>query len=799
MTLEFVTQNVALPAGVPIPSDPNGPNQIRIRQTFAGLTWYGGIFNVGVDGMTSGDTFIHYCTSTSCVASDRYSGGRNEPDIDTSQDLPNVIGWYNTTHTVVEYTRYFVTADPAHDIAFTNVPGSWYRYMWTYGASGDVFDSGKHGGATGTALSSHGYVGETGQIQIDFAGNKAELLTDGVKWPSMYYVVAATIGIMIVSGLLFQIPSYRNGVVGRWMRSPIRLLHYCFSSCIDTKFDSFACNLFGTLTTSSVHDLLAMSAYILFLVIAIVVSVPAYVNVGRSPSYLIGHLVAIQLAFLLLPVTRNSIFQRIFGISFNDAIAWHRRISRVTVILTFCHGVAMLVLWDFSVAFSTIQTQWAMGTLYGTLAFLCMLLLSLFAIERCRRSRYPLFFQTHLFFATLVYVFSLLHSWQLRWLCIPPAFFFFGDIILRFAPAFTRKVEVDQLVAFQDGNTRITMMRLKIPNSIQYMSGDHVYVNLPSVSWYAFHPISISSAPLTPISSLPNMVSNSSTASGESRFLTLHVQAGREGNWSSKLYDLSLKSSRLQFPRVEWSRLRVHLDGPYHSGDLLSSQFPVNILVAGGIGITPILSIINSLLTAAEFNSSKSNSNQTIANAPILTYLIWSSRSKQMMTELFLEPIIRVLESPSADRFKMFLHLTKPSSSSAPSAPSAQVRRSVEELPIAVRTVSVEMQPIPNRNGGYQSKEQEKQERESRVDLDSDQHQQQDMESGRQERVGQCLKAGRPNLQTYFSEVKLALKHLNMSPNQVLVTVCGPEMLAGEARKDADEFGFHYTNEGFKY
>jgi hypothetical protein len=54
-------------------------------------TWFGGIFNVGPDGMTSGDCWmLYFVGGTVNTAADYFSSSRNMPSLDNTQDLTSM-------------------------------------------------------------------------------------------------------------------------------------------------------------------------------------------------------------------------------------------------------------------------------------------------------------------------------------------------------------------------------------------------------------------------------------------------------------------------------------------------------------------------------------------------------------------------------------------------------------------------------------------------------------------------------------------------------------------------------------
>lgn len=120
------------------------------------------------------------------------------------------------------------------------------------------------------------------------------------------------------------------------------------------------------------------------------------------------------------------------------------------------------------------------------------------------------------------------------------------------------------------------VIRLRIPRKTQinpsgvafdYKGGQYIFLCVPELSVFEWHPFSISSSPASPD-------------------ITVHIRV--LGNWTQKLYSLA---ERNQHPRILF-------EGPVGAPavDLDSDRYKFILCVSGGIGITPMQSITNDLL-----------------------------------------------------------------------------------------------------------------------------------------------------------------------------------------------------------
>lgn len=108
-------------------------------------------------------------------------------------------------------------------------------------------------------------------------------------------------------------------------------------------------------------------------------------------------------------------------------------------------------------------------------------------------------------------------------------------------------------------------VQIKKPNFI-FLSGQHLYLNVPAISRLQWHPFTITSAP-------------------EEDHLSIHVRI--VGDWTKALH------TRLLKPRLEY--IRLYVDGPYGSACQNYEKYTSIICIGAGIGQTPFASILKSL------------------------------------------------------------------------------------------------------------------------------------------------------------------------------------------------------------
>ena len=153
----------------------------------------------------------------------------------------------------------------------------------------------------------------------------------------------------------------------------------------------------------------------------------------------LGHLNNLFISFLLFPITRNSIWQYIFGISYERALRFHRFIGVLTVLSTSLHMWVWWAYWSnlgqfldqFRIHPNVIASPCDITGTCHTGNFLLpilfttwLILVAIFitALEYVRRRWYELFYYVHQL--TWIYlIVGLIHAWSL-W-----NYFIFGGLL----------------------------------------------------------------------------------------------------------------------------------------------------------------------------------------------------------------------------------------------------------------------------------------------------------------------------------------------------------------------------------
>ncbi|NXM36749.1 NOX5 oxidase, partial [Oxyruncus cristatus] len=215
-----------------------------------------------------------------------------------------------------------------------------------------------------------------------------------------------------------------------------------------------------------------------------------------------------------------------------------------------------------------------------------------------RRGHFEVFYWTHLSYIS-VWTLLILHGphfW--KWFVVPGSLFVLEKVL---GWAWRRAgglhiVEVNLLPS------KVTHLVIQRPPSFHFKPGDYVYLNVPAIAAYEWHPFSISSAPEQP------------------ETLWLHIRS--LGQWTNRLYEyfqqlespgpepkppgrsrswaqVALCSSQGSTGLDETRRLcsvKCFLDGPYGTPTRRIFLSEHAVLIGAGIGVTPFASILQSIM-----------------------------------------------------------------------------------------------------------------------------------------------------------------------------------------------------------
>jgi hypothetical protein len=343
--------------------------------------------------------------------------------------------------------------------------------------------------------------------------------------------------------------------------------------------------------------------------------------------------------FILILATRNSIFRHLINMPFERTISLHAWLGWAIALEMTLHTVLHFVNWA---TYRQLQIQMTESSnIYGTISWVCLVILSMTSIKPIRRKMFRVFYYAHYLFIPFI-VFACLHVTYFTWFILGGVVLWAIDRAIRFVRSrqhvelldvqtFSGPEAMDEsLKTFTSATTNgedfataaaqtsgLVKLTVKLHKNHSYEAGQYLFLCVPKVanSWLLdWHPMTVSSAPSGQVQS--STLSNSTPASpfastvellesSESKTLTLHIKGS--GDFSRKLYSAAsgldaISSEELCNSLKAFQGTSV--DGYYGLSKLHWCNYSTVALVSGGVGFTAMHSIgadiVNRMLLPTE-------------------------------------------------------------------------------------------------------------------------------------------------------------------------------------------------------
>lgn len=276
----------------------------------------------------------------------------------------------------------------------------------------------------------------------------------------------------------------------------------------------------------------------------------------------------LSLACASIPVSRHSVLLYAFGMSFERAIMIHRVMGRFAILMVTIHFLAILAepMYQPFALTTPLVLPYKVDLSLGFWAFVCMLVMFVTTLPPVRRKFFELFYYIHHLFI-VVWILAILHNSALvhQLTLIVPIGLWFLDRLVRFYRGRLRRFELVSATTL--GNVLRLEFKGNIATCGNAESGSYAFINVPAVSWFQWHPFSISSR-----GGAPNF--------------TFHIKNMGGGTYTAALHEY--------FSRNQ-SGVRVNIDGPYGRSAVRFEDYESVLLLAGGIGVTPMAAILDDL------------------------------------------------------------------------------------------------------------------------------------------------------------------------------------------------------------
>ena len=284
-----------------------------------------------------------------------------------------------------------------------------------------------------------------------------------------------------------------------------------------------------------------------------------------------------------------------------------------------------------------------------------LLTISIIAAIWFRRKNYEAFQYTHQA-VWFFYAVALSHAWSFWYYAVGGLILIAIDKVFRTVDA-ARVVRVKSLLSAH-GITRL-VLDASFLKGRSFFAGQYVWLNIPDVSPIEWHPFTVSSPPSDSL-----VFFSSSSAPPRVPTVSFHIRDMGEGTWTSRLADVAGR------PVKNHADLQVSVDGPHGRAGNFAERDTV-IMFAGGVGITPFVSICSELFARSTLPGRGSLPPQLRR-----VILVWAVREVDTLSAFadMIAPLIKASQgsgsgSGSGIEFSVHLYITKDGGAADPLSP----------------------------------------------------------------------------------------------------------------------------------
>lgn len=177
-----------------------------------------------------------------------------------------------------------------------------------------------------------------------------------------------------------------------------------------------------------------------------------------------------------------------------------------------------------------------------------------------RGGHFEVFYWTHLLYIVFYFLLILHAQYFWYWLIAPALIFVFEKLYyLRKRYSINKGHVILHSATIEQAN--VVKLTIERPNGFHFLPTDYVFLNIPQVARYEWHPFTLSSAP------------------EDRKLLTVHVRSA--GNWTNKVFD---RYKQMTNDDHQSLTERIWIDGPYASSARHVFDSAHVILIGAGIG-----------------------------------------------------------------------------------------------------------------------------------------------------------------------------------------------------------------------
>ncbi|CAN1793550.1 Ferric reduction oxidase 2 [Linum perenne] len=331
----------------------------------------------------------------------------------------------------------------------------------------------------------------------------------------------------------------------------------------------------------------------------------------RTWGLVFGFVGNICLAALFIPVARGSPVLPLFGLTSEGSIKYHIWLGHVTLFLFTLHALSYVILWTIQKrVFKMFMWRKAdESAIAAEISLVAGLIMWGTSVPQIRRKSFELFFYTHYLYIVFVVFFIFHVGISYAYTMLPGFYIFLVDRYLRLLQS-RRRVH---LVSVRILPCQALELNFSKSPGLRYNTMSIIFLNVRFISKLQWHPFTV--------------ISNSNLEP-----TTLSVLIKSSGSWTTILYMI------VSSPYFQHHLLDVSVEGPYGPVSTDFQRHDTIVLISGGSGITPFISIIRELIHRALTQKWRSTTQPKVI-------LVCTFKTASDLTMLDL--ILPISESPS--------------------------------------------------------------------------------------------------------------------------------------------------------
>jgi len=335
------------------------------------------------------------------------------------------------------------------------------------------------------------------------------------------------------------------------------------SSVLIKKFDNVS-----FFTNKLPHTVIFCSLYTLWWSGLLIYS---FLNPDKILSRL-GLWIAVNMSAILTPVSRNSIWLNLLKISYDHVIHLHKYVSILCFISILIKLITVIVLKDFYYLFILNNADTGGSPLLGTICSFSIILSTILSIPYIRHKFFELFYYSHRFLGIFTIITGSLHYVMTLYYILPALLLYIIDLIMRQVHTHKAIYSHFKISGNEKNGTSCIFIHITLLKPIKVNYGSYFFICFKDVSIYQYHPLSL--------------------ISEYNENLIFCAKDRGLNTWTNELkrHDSSIEKNILM-------NKDIYLQGPYGhiTIDYTKNKYKCIFSIAGGIGITPIISVLQDI------------------------------------------------------------------------------------------------------------------------------------------------------------------------------------------------------------